>query len=55
MPAQMQERRKNYIGILTDGVEEPGTTQSPAKSSHRMKDFFLGLLAALLHRRGDAR
>jgi hypothetical protein len=55
MPAQERELRKNYIGILSDKVEEQRNVESVAKSDGRMKDYFLGLMTAMLNHRGAAR
>jgi len=55
MPAQERELRKNYIGILSDKVEEQRTVESLAKSEGRMKDYLLGLMIAMLNHRGAAR
>lgn len=55
MPAQERELRRNYIGILSDKIEEQRTIESLAKSDRRMKDYLLGLMAAVLNHRGDAR
>jgi hypothetical protein len=49
MPARERELRKNYIGILSDKVEEQRTVESPAKSEGRMKDYLLGLMTAMLN------
>jgi hypothetical protein len=55
MPAQERELRKNYIGILSDKVEEQRNVESVAKSDGRMKDYLLGLMTAMLNHRGAAR
>ena len=55
MPAQQRELGKNYIGILSDSIEEQREAESPAKSDRSVKDYLLGLMAAVLHRGGDAR
>jgi hypothetical protein len=55
MPAQKRELRTNYIGILSDKIEEQHTVESLAKSDRRIKDYLLGLMAAVLNHRGDAR
>lgn len=55
MPKQLRESRKNYIGILNDMVEDQHAAESPPKSGPVMKDYLLGLMAALLNRDGDAR
>jgi hypothetical protein len=55
MPAQERELRKNYIGILSDKVEEQRTVESLAKSEGCMKDYLLGPMTAMLNHRGAAR
>ncbi len=55
MPAQERELRKNYIGILSDKIEEQRTVESPAKSEGRMKDYLLDLMTAMLNHRSTAR
>jgi hypothetical protein len=54
MPAQKQELRKNYIGILSDRIDEQCAAEPLAKSHRLMKDFFRGLIASVLIRRGDS-
>jgi len=49
MPAQRRSR-KNYIGILNDRAEELCAAELPTKSDRRVKDYFLGLIAAVLNR-----
>ncbi|MDI1263757.1 MAG: hypothetical protein PS018_10920 [bacterium] len=54
MTAQKRETGKNYIGLLNDEVAEPQADDiSPA--AHRVKNYVLGLMAAVLNRRGEAR
>ncbi|MDP1581923.1 MAG: hypothetical protein Q8M18_00680 [Bradyrhizobium sp.] len=53
MPAQQQNLRKNYIGIVNDRVAEQHAVESPAKSF--LRDYFLTLMAAVLKRRGETR
>jgi hypothetical protein len=54
MPAQRQSR-KNYIGILDDRIEELRAADPPAKSDRPVKDYFRGLIAAVLDRQRNAR
>jgi hypothetical protein len=51
MPVQKQELRKNYIGILSDGIDEQYAAEALTKSHHPMKVFFRGLIASVLVRR----
>jgi hypothetical protein len=55
MPAEQRESRRNFIGILNDRADEQSAIESLVKSDRHMKDFFLGLMAAVLSRRRDAR
>jgi hypothetical protein len=55
MPAQERELRRNYIGILSDKIEEQRTVESLAKSDGRMKDYLLDLMTAELNHRSAAR
>jgi hypothetical protein len=53
MPAQKRELKRNYIGLISD-EEEGGATALP-QSGRPMKDYFRGLLAAMLELRGATR
>src|SRR6202142_1174988 len=55
MPAQRRESSNNYIAILNDGIEELRPAEPPAKSDHRVKDYFLGLITGGLERAGGRR
>ena len=56
MPTQQRKSRKNYIGILSDLVEGQRATEPlPKRAGPRMKDYLLGLMAALLKRGGEPR
>ncbi len=52
MPVQKQESRKNYIGALSEGIDEQCAATELAKSRHPMKDILRGLIASVLVRRG---
>ena len=54
MPAQQRELKKNFIAILSDRAEEQRAANLPARSGRRMKDYLLGLMAAMLNRDVDA-
>ena len=54
MPAQQRELKKNYIGILSDKLDEQHPADPPARSGRLMKDYLLGLVAAVLNRQGGA-
>ena len=55
MPAQQRDSRRNFIGIVSDRVEEQRAVESLAKSDHLVKDFFVALMAVLLKRQGETR
>ena len=52
MAAQRRTAGKNYIGLLSDELEEPRAVP-PAES--RIKQYVRGLMAALFRGRGEAR
>jgi hypothetical protein len=52
MTAQKREAGKNYIGLLSDELEEPRVVPS---DDHRIKDYVLELMTALFRRRREAR
>jgi hypothetical protein len=52
MPVQKQEVRKNYIGTVSEGIDEQCAAAELAKSHHPMKAILRGLIASLLVRRG---
>jgi hypothetical protein len=55
MQGQERGARKNYIAILNDVTDEQRPVESPAKSDRRLRDYFLGLMTAMLRRQGGAR
>ncbi len=55
MPAQQRNLRKNYIGIVDDGVAEQRAVESPATSGHFVKAYFIALMAAVLKQRRKTR
>jgi hypothetical protein len=50
---QKQELRKNYIGVLSEGIDEQYAAAELTKSHHPMKDILRGLVASVLIRRGE--
>ena len=51
--AQQRELRKNYIGIISSKFAEQGAGELRVKSDHRVKNYFLRLIAAVRsHRAG---
>ena len=56
MAAQKREAGKNYIGLLNDEIEEPRAADLPSAADRRIKQYVLGLMAAMFtRRRGEAR
>jgi hypothetical protein len=55
MPAQQRNVRKNYIGTVSDEIEEQRIIDALAKSGRRVKDFILGVMAAMLRRQSRTR
>ncbi len=55
MSAQKRERAKNYIGLLSEETEEPRAADAPSVTEHSIKAYVLCLMAAMLHRRSEAR
>ena len=55
MAPQKREATRNYIGLLSDDVEELHTADMRSAATHRMKDYVLGLMAAMFSRRSEAR
>ena len=55
MPTQKRETGKNYIGLLSDEIEEPRAAETQSATDRRMKAYVLGLMAAMFGRRSEAR
>jgi hypothetical protein len=55
MPTQKRETVKNYIGLLSDEIEEPRVVELASAPDRRMRAYVLGLMAAMFGRRGEAR
>ena len=55
MPTQKRETGKNYIGLVSDEIEEQRGAEPAAAIDRRMKAYVLGLMAAMFGRRGEAR
>jgi hypothetical protein len=51
MPTQKRETGKNYIGILTDEIEEQRAAEVQSATDRRMKEYFVDMVAAMLNRR----
>ncbi len=50
MSEQEPKLKRNFIAILSDKLEEPSVTESPAKSASLVSRIFLGLMAAMRNR-----
>ena len=55
MPEQKRELKKNYIGIVSDTIDEQRAVASLEKSDRLTKKYLLGLMAAVFHRDADPR
>jgi len=53
MSAQEGGSKRNFIAILSDKTEEQRPAASLANSDRHVRDYVLGLMAAVLRRRGD--
>ena len=51
MPTQKRETGKNYIGLLSDEIDEQRAVTAPSATDRRIKEYFLGLVAAMFNRR----
>ena len=54
MPAQQQELKKNYIGIVSDKTEEQRAVELLPKPDRPAKQYLLSLMASVLHRDVEA-
>jgi hypothetical protein len=55
MPMQNRETGKNYIGLLSDEIEEPRGAELASATDRRMKAFLLVLMATMFGRRRQVR
>jgi len=56
MSTQKRETGKNYIGLLSDELEEQRAVEVQSATDRRMKEYFVGLMAVMFNRRrGEAR
>jgi hypothetical protein len=53
MSTQKRETAKNFIGLLSNQVEEPRAEIRPT-AGRRVKAYFLGLMAAMFGGRNEA-
>jgi len=51
MPTQKRETGKNYIGLLSDETEEQRAIKAQPAADRRIRQYFLGLMAAMFNRR----
>ena len=51
MPTQKRETGKNYIGLLSDEIEEQRAIEAQSAADRRVKEYFVGLVAAMFNRR----
>jgi hypothetical protein len=55
MTAQKREAGRNYIGLLHEETGEQRVAEISAVAKHRIMDHIIGLMAAMLSRRSEAR
>ena len=55
MAAHKREAGKNYIGLLSDELEAPHATASPAAADRPVRNYVRGLVANVISRRDEAR
>ena len=55
MPTQKRETGKNYIGLLSEEIEEPRAAEAQYAAERRVRAYVLGLMAAMFSRRNEAR
>jgi len=55
MPTQKRETGRNYIDLLSDEIEEQRGAERASATDRRMMAFVIGVMAARLGRRREAR
>jgi hypothetical protein len=55
MSAQKRQKARNYIGLLSDAIEERRAAEARAGADDRVGHYVLGLMAAVFRRRSEAR
>ena len=55
MPAQKREVKRNYIGLVSDEIEQQCAVEARPESGRPAKDYIGRLVAAMLERRSAAR
>ena len=51
MPTQKRETGKNYIGLLSDEIDEQRAVEAQSATDRRMREYFVGLMVAMFNRR----
>jgi hypothetical protein len=54
MAAQKRSSNRNYIDLVEDGGDERRTVDAPPSSSRPIRDYLLGLFAAMRSARHEA-
>jgi hypothetical protein len=55
MSAQEGRSKRNFIAMVSDKTEEQRAVAKLVNSDRRVRDYIIGLMAAVLKRRGDAK
>jgi hypothetical protein len=55
MSAKEGGSKRNFIALVSDKIEEQRAVASLTNSDRRVRDYILGLMAAVVKRRGDAK
>jgi hypothetical protein len=55
MRAQQRQLRKNYIGVVSDELDEQCAVELQVKSDHRVTDYLFRLMAVVRSRRSGAK
>jgi hypothetical protein len=55
MSAQEGRSKRNFIAMVSDKTDEQRAVADLTNSDRRVKDYILGLMAAVLKRRSDAK
>jgi hypothetical protein len=55
MAAQKRSAKRNYIDLIEDGCDERRSVEAPPASIRPIKDYLLGLVAAMRSARGEVR
>jgi hypothetical protein len=55
MPTQKRETGKNYIGLLSEEIDEQCLAEVQSVTDRRMQEYVRGMMATILSRRNEAR